>query len=157
MGNDLNQPKFDSFDYIKPKIIITTTPKGNNVFYEIFTNGIQSNGESTAFRVLWDEASPITEPYLKDYNMCKCLERIKTETRSKIKTEIEAATTIFEWEDEGDFKDKVTINGKDSVALPFVYAYTRRKINSEPEKKITNGYVNVIPNFCPFCGQKLKA
>jgi len=88
--------------------------------------------------------------------MCQCLDQKKIEIREKVKTEVEATTSIFEWEDLGDFKEKTVVNGKNTIALPFAYSYIRRKINSEPEKKITNVYVNIIPTFCPFCGEKLE-
>lgn len=88
--------------------------------------------------------------------MCDCIKRIVESTRETVKKDVETTTTVFEWEDKGSFANiGWGKNQQKLVAMPFTFSYTRRKINGEPEKKITNGYVNVAPLYCPFCGEKI--
>jgi hypothetical protein len=92
------------------------------------------------------------------YNRCDCIKKIEEATLTSIRETLGADQIGEEDRANGFAHEMLIISGghPNMIAMPFTFRYRRRKKNGDLEARFTDRSTNIAPNFCPFCGIKIK-
>ena len=88
---------------------------------------------------------------------CDCFTKTLERVGEKLKAQIpekEAATLNAEWQNAALIFEGNTMVMK--VSVPVAYNYQKFKKSGEPHKNVTKDTINILMNYCPFCGGGLK-
>lgn len=88
--------------------------------------------------------------------MCDCIKQTTESSQKYIVKQVEEKNTIDEWVSKGRYMNTgySMSGGSTKIGMSFIAEYRRRKVNGEPEKKLTTVNMTIYPTYCPFCGEK---